>query len=119
MTAFRRIMAGLGDAERHASGEAPEGLVVHVPDSLDVAAIRAKSKLSQPAFARSMGVSLATLRQWEQKRRAPEGSARVLLAMVSRNPRIVLETLGRSIAAPEPKTVARRRTPAGSSSTSA
>lgn len=77
MTAFRRIVAGLGDAERHASGEAPPGaLVAHVPGSLDVAAIRAKSRLSQPAFARSMGVSPATLRRWEEKRRAPEGSAR-------------------------------------------
>ena len=102
MTAFRRIGAGLGDAERHASGEAPEGLVVHVPDSLDVAAIRAKSGLSQPAFARSMGVSPATLRRWEEKGRAPEGSPRVMLAMVSRNPRIVIETRGTSVAGPGP-----------------
>jgi putative transcriptional regulator len=45
-------------------------------------------------FSRQIGVSLGTLRNWEQGRRAPEGRARVLLAMLSGNPRIVEETLG-------------------------
>lgn len=91
---FEDIMEGLDEARRYAVGKNVPGLVVHVPPALDVSAIRAKTSLSQPAFARSVGVSVATLRQWEQKRRAPEGPARVLLAMVDRNPRIVLETLG-------------------------
>lgn len=94
MDTFDRIMEGLGEAVRDAVGEKVDGLVVHVPAALDVHAIRAKTTLSQPAFARSVGVSLSTLRQWEQNRRKPEGAARVLLAMVDRNPRIVLETLG-------------------------
>ena len=95
MDTFSRIMEGLGEAVRHASGEDVEDLVVHVPASLDVAKIRERTALSQPAFARTVGVSVATLRQWEQRRRQPEGPARVLLAMVDQNPRIVLETLGR------------------------
>ena len=95
MDTFSRIMEGLDEAVRHASGENVQDLVVHVPESLDVAKIRERTALSQPAFARSVGVSVATLRQWEQRRRQPEGPARVLLAMVDRNPRIVLETLGR------------------------
>ena len=95
MDTFSRIMEGLDEAVRHASEEDVQDLVVHVPESLDVAKIRERTALSQPAFARSVGVSVATLRQWEQRRRQPEGPARVLLAMVDRNPRIVLEMLGR------------------------
>lgn len=91
---FEDIMEGLEQSRLYVSGESVPGLVVHVPPSLDVSAIRAKTALSQPAFARSVGVSVATLRQWEQRRRVPDGPARVLLAMVDRNPRIVIETLG-------------------------
>lgn len=94
MALFERVMSGLGEAGRHAAGESVEGLVVHVPAQLDVAAIRAKTALSQPAFARSLGVSVGTVRQWEQRRRRPEGPARVLLALVERRPQIVLEVLG-------------------------
>lgn len=89
-----RILAGLAEAERHAAGEDVREMVVHVPADLDVAAIRGRTAMSQPAFARSVGVSLGTLRQWEQKRRTPDGPARVLLAMEHRRPGIVLETLG-------------------------
>lgn len=94
MNTFDRIMEGLTEAVAHASGNDAPNMVVHVPASLDVSRIRAKTSLSQPLFARSLGVSVATLRQWEQQRRKPEGPARVLLAMVDRNPKIVLETLG-------------------------
>lgn len=93
-TVFDDVMEGLDQARRYAGGEEVPGLVVHVPATLDVSGIRAKSGMSQPAFAGTVGVKLATLRQWEQGRRAPEGPARVLLAMVDRNPRIVMETLG-------------------------
>lgn len=92
-----RVLAGLREAVGHAAGADAPGMVVHVPDGLDVASIRAKAAMSQPAFARSIGVSLATLRQWEQRRRTPEGPARVLLAMVDRNPRVVIETLGEPV----------------------
>jgi putative transcriptional regulator len=34
------------------------------------------------------------LRNWEQGHRKPQGPARVLLALLDRNPRIVEETLG-------------------------
>lgn len=89
-----RVLAGLAEAVAHARGQDVPGMVVHVPATLDVAAIRAKTTLSQPAFASSVGVSLGTLRQWEQRRRNPEGPARVLLAMVDQRPRIVMEVLG-------------------------
>lgn len=88
-----RILQGLQEALAHAQGETVPGLVVHVPAHVDVAAVRQRTGLSQTAFSRRIGVSPATLRNWEQGRRTPEGPARVLLALLDRNPRIVEETL--------------------------
>lgn len=90
---FEGLMSSLGEAGAYARGEQVQGLRIHVPAQVDVAAVRARTKLSQVAFARRIGVSPGTLRNWEQKRRAPEGPARVLLAMIARNPRVVEETL--------------------------
>jgi len=88
-----RIMQGLQEAVAHARGADVPGLVLHVPQTVDVAAVRRRTGLSQAAFSRRIGVSPATLRNWEQGRRIPEGPARVLLALLDRNPRIVEETL--------------------------
>ncbi len=90
---FNRLMGGLASALAHAQGNPPEGTRVHVPETLDVAAIRERTGLTQPAFAATIGVSVGTLRNWEQRRRAPEGPARVLLALVERRPHIVAEVL--------------------------
>jgi putative transcriptional regulator len=89
-----RIMQGLREAVAHARGEKVSGLKLHVPRRVDVSAIRRRTGLSQEAFSRRIGVSTGTLRNWEQGRRTPEGPARVLLAMLARNPRIVEETIG-------------------------
>jgi putative transcriptional regulator len=64
-----------------------------VPSVIDVQAIRKKACLTQVAFANRIGVPVATLRNWEQGHRSPTGPARVLLALLDRNPRIVEETL--------------------------
>ncbi len=90
----KRIIRGLEEALAHAQGKDVPGLIVHTPGALDVTAVRHRTGLSQAAFSRRIGVSAATLRNWEQGRRTPEGPARVLLAMLERNPRIVEETLG-------------------------
>ena len=90
---FDRIMQGLQEAVDHAHGKDVPDLVLHVPQNVDVAAVRRRTGLSQTAFSRRIGVSPATLRNWEQGRRTPEGPARILLAMLDRNPRIVEETL--------------------------
>jgi putative transcriptional regulator len=47
--------------------------------------------LSQARFASVLGVSVRTLQDWEQGRRAPSGAARTLLIMVDRNPAALLE----------------------------
>lgn len=91
--AAERILQGLREAAAHARGEKVPGLKLHVPRTVDVYAIRRRTGLSQAAFSRRIGVSPGTLRNWEQRRRTPDGPARVLLAMLARNPRIVEETL--------------------------
>jgi len=63
-------------------------------DEPDVRAVREGYGLSQSKFAALMGISAATLRNWEQGRRRPEGSARVLLRVVARNPKAVLDVVG-------------------------
>jgi DNA-binding transcriptional regulator YiaG len=59
----------------------------------DVAALRRFVGLSQSQFAQAMGISVHTLRNWEQGRRRPEGPAIGLLRIAARHPRIIRENL--------------------------
>ena len=59
----------------------------------DVSAIRKNFKLSQPKFAAFLGISTRTLQNWEQRRRKPEGPARVLLQVAARHPEAVLDVV--------------------------
>ena len=64
------------------------GRVITVPP---VAEIREKTGLSQSRFAALLGVSVRTLQDWEQGRRAPSGAARTLLLIAEKNPKALLE----------------------------
>jgi len=77
------ILEGLREIKR---GE--YGRVINVPD---VAAIRGKTGLSQARFAQLLGVSVRTLQDWEQGRRAPSGAARTLLVVADKNPHVLLD----------------------------
>jgi putative transcriptional regulator len=92
--AFDSIMAGLQDALAYTKGDKGRGraTAVDVPD-LDVGKVRSKVGLSQDEFARTFGVSVGTLRNWEQKRVRPDGPARVLLTVIDRDPVSVLKAL--------------------------
>jgi putative transcriptional regulator len=59
----------------------------------DVRAIRSKLEKSQEEFALMIGVSVATLQNWEQGRRRPEGPARALLRVAEKNPQVVAKAL--------------------------
>jgi len=61
---------------------------------VNVAAIRAKTGLSQDRFARAFQISPHTLRNWEQGRRIPEGPARALLLAIDRDPKALMRALG-------------------------
>lgn len=77
------ILEGIRQLKR---GEA--GRVVNVPE---VKSIRESTGLSQAKFASLLGVSVRTLQDWEQGRRAPSGAARTLLVIAHKNPRVLLE----------------------------
>lgn len=57
---------------------------VHVPEHVDVKAIRSKLGLTQHAFAARFGFSINTLRHWEQGKREREGPTRAYLLVIDR-----------------------------------
>jgi putative transcriptional regulator len=77
------ILEGIRQIKR---GE--HGRVVNVPS---VTSVRERTGLSQARFAQLLGVSVRTLQEWEQGRRAPSGAARTLLLIAQKNPRALLE----------------------------
>ena len=79
----REILEGLREIKR---GE--YGRVTTIPS---VTSIREKTGLSQARFAQLLGVSVRTLQDWEQGRRAPSGAAKTLLMIADKNPRALLD----------------------------
>ena len=77
------ILQGLREIKR-----GDYGRVTTVPS---VTSIREKTGLSQARFAQLLGVSVRTLQDWEQGRRAPSGAAKTLLMIADKNPRALLE----------------------------
>jgi len=59
----------------------------------DIAAFRRFVALSQARFAVALGISVHTLRNWEQGRRRPEGPALALIRVAARHPRVLRENL--------------------------
>jgi putative transcriptional regulator len=79
----KEILDGLREIKR-----GKHARVVNVPD---VGKIREKTGLSQARFAELLGVSVRTLQDWEQGRRAPSGAARTLLLIADRDPTVLLK----------------------------
>ncbi len=63
------------------------------PKNIDVSEIRKNLGLSQKDFANHYGFAVSALRDWEQGRRNPERSARILLSIIAANPAMVEQTL--------------------------
>jgi len=92
--AFEAIQGGLEDAIEYAKGNRTKGRARKVRiEPIDVRHLREQLALTQKEFAELFAVSLATLRNWEQGRRKPEGPALVLLNVIKREPRSVLRAL--------------------------
>ena len=90
--AFDKIAAGLEDAIAYAGGDAGRG---RVAAPLDVGAIRKATGKTQDQFATDFGLTLGAVRDWEQKRRQPEGPARVLLSLIQAEPQTVERLLAK------------------------
>lgn len=95
MTTGRKIINGLRDVVAFTEGdsEAVEELYWRAPTSVDVRAIRNKMGMTQRQFAARFGFKLDTLRNWEQNKRVPETSARVLLTIIDKDPESVKKAL--------------------------
>ena len=88
------IRRGLQEALAYAEGKAPEATYrVHIPEKIDVKAIRTRLALTQEEFAGRFGFSVNTLRHWEQGTRQPEGPTRAYLLVIERAPREVQKAL--------------------------
>lgn len=90
--AFNQIKAGLDDAVAYAAGDKSRG-IEHEIESVNVAEIRKSLGLSQAKFAKLFRISEATLRNWEQRRRQPEGPAKVLLYVIAKETEAVKRAL--------------------------
>lgn len=92
--AFEGIKAGLEEALGVAAGDTvgSRRTLVSRPEP-DVRALREGLGMSQAEFAAAFGVSVGTVRNWEQGRREPQGPARVLLAVIEREPEAVKRAL--------------------------
>lgn len=86
------IIRGAREALSYARGE-KDGFVAHVPEAIDVKAVRQGTGLSQAKFATQFGFSLDAIRNWEQGRRQPELAARALLMVIEREPDAVRRAL--------------------------
>ena len=63
----------------------------------DITALRSFTGLTQEAFAEALGISVHTLRNWEQDRRHPQGPALALLRIAARHPRVLKENLAAAV----------------------
>ena len=95
----KRLIAAAREARSIARGKAdPSTYRVHIPEDVDVRSIRRSLKLSQSVFASRFGIAPGTLRDWEQRRKRPDGAARVLLMVIKHEPDAVNRALKREIA---------------------
>ena len=96
-TAFNKIKAGLEDAKAFLEGSADRrSFGIHVPSRVNVKKIRTCLGLSQESFAQTYGFALSAVRDWEQGRRQPERSARILLKVVEKEPEAVKRALAKT-----------------------
>ena len=89
------IMASLEEYAAYKRSKKTDIKTIRVTPKLpevNVKLIRGKLGMTQEQFV-VFGFSLSAIRHWESHRRMPEGSARILLKIIEKNPSIVLETL--------------------------
>ncbi len=101
--AFEELLASVREGGAILLGKVPPARN-HVIEGPDVKLIRNNYALTQGAFATMLGISVATLRNWEQGRRSPDGPARVLLQVAARHPDAVWDVVKPADKEPHRKT---------------
>ncbi|MBF0135342.1 MAG: type II toxin-antitoxin system MqsA family antitoxin [Magnetococcus sp. DMHC-1] len=90
----KMILSGLDDVLSYIQGDESRVRITKVPVvDINVQIIRQKLHLTQQEFAERFKFSLATVRNWEQGRRKPEGPARILLQVIQSHPEMVANLL--------------------------
>lgn len=89
----KSILQGLNEAIEFAHNRLDAKQHNIVLPNADVHKARDKLGLTQKQFAETFGVSLSTIRNWEQGRRCPTGAARVLLKIIEKEPKVVKRVL--------------------------
>lgn len=97
---FEQLLESVTEMKEIQAGRRRPARVTRAADlvrtgSPDVAALRARFKLSQSKFAALLGISVDTLQNWEQGRRAPQGPAKVLLRVAAAHPEALLSVSAR------------------------
>ena len=90
---FNDLVASMREGGEILSAGRKPSRTFTVNSSEDVQYVRHSFCLSQNTFAKFMGVSVGTLRNWEQGRRQPTGAARVLLTIALRQPKLFREAV--------------------------
>jgi putative transcriptional regulator len=91
---FEKLVTSVRQAGRIRRGEMRPSRVTTL-EAADVRKIRDGLGVTQEDFALMIGVSVATLRNWEQGRRVPDGPAQALLRVAAANPKAVVAALSR------------------------
>lgn len=86
------LVQGLTEAVEFARGKRA-GARVTVVEVPDVRAIRRGLHMSQHEFADAFRIPLATIKNWEQRRRAPDAPAAAYLQAIARQPKAIREAL--------------------------
>lgn len=89
---FNELLKSVKEMKAIERGKRKPSRVFLVNPKNEAQAARMRLHLSQEKFAALMGVSVSTLRNWEQGRRKPTGAARILLRVASKHPEIVLSS---------------------------
>ena len=89
---FNELLESIRQAGEIRKGKQVASRMNNIEDP-DVRQIRDSYDMSQHQFASLLGISVATLRNWEQGRRKPQGPAKVLLRVAAKRPKAILESL--------------------------
>ena len=90
----KRIIESMKEALAISKGELPKASYkIHIPENIDVKAIRDKMGLSQSSFANRFVLSVYSLRNWEQGKRQPDPAARAYLKVIEKAPDFVSKVL--------------------------